>query len=150
MALDFRTIRGALIDHALTSGLLDSVNAHAPDVIPGTGVHATVEFVRMKPAASGLASTSLLIVFAVSVYLNIEQEPADDIDPRAVDVADALFAAYIGDFELGGNVRCIDVRGSEGTELTADAGYVDLGEVKARAIVITVPIIVNDVYVEAA
>jgi hypothetical protein len=144
VALDFRTIRNTLISHALASGQFDSVNAHPPDAVPGTGVHAIVEFASMRRASSGLASTSMRVVLTVSVYLSVEQEPADDIDPRAVDAADALYAAYIGDFELGGNVRNIDV-----TELAADAGYARVGGVELRAVVIAVPVVVNDVYAEA-
>lgn len=153
MALDFRGIRDRLVSHALATGSFDSVNAHAPDAVPGTGVHAVVEFSRMKRArgraGSGLAAASMLVVLTVSVYLSLDQEPADDIDPRAVEAADALYAAYIADFELGGNVRCVDVGGSQGVEMDAAAGYARVGGVEVRAVTLTVPVIVNDIYAES-
>lgn len=155
MALDIRNIRDGLVSHAMALGQFDSVNAHAPDALPGTGVHAAVEFDRLVPArSSGLASTSAVLVFTVSVYASLNQEPADDVDTQVVDATDALLAAYVGDFTLGGLVRMVDVRGatqaggSTGAGLTARAGYARVAEVEVRVVTITVPLVVNDLYDE--
>jgi hypothetical protein len=154
VALDFRGIRDRLVSHALASGHFDTVNAQKPTSVPNTGVNAMVEFGRMKRArgraGSGLSATSVLLVVTVSCYLSAEQQPADDIDPQAVAAADALLAAYVGDFELGGTVRHIDVGASQGVELDAAAGWARVGGVDVRAVVVTVPMVVNDVWSEAA
>lgn len=153
MALDIRTIRDRLVSHAMALGRFETVVAHAPDAIPLTGVHAAVEFDRIAPArrSSGLNVTSVVMTFGVTVYASIDQEPADDIDTAIVEAADALLAAYVAGFTLGGAVRNVDVRGEQGGEgLTAVGDYVAVGGVNARVIMIGVPLVVNGVWSEAA
>lgn len=155
MALGIRTIRDALVSHALTLGRFDAVNAAAPEAIPGTGVYCAFEFDRLTPArSSGLSSTSMIVAFAASIFASLNQEPADDIDALVVEAADALIAEYVGDFTLGGLVRCVDVRGSEaagggGGGLTARGGYARVGDVNTRVVTVNVPMVVNDLYDEA-
>lgn len=156
MPLDILTIRDALVSHAMTLGVFDTVNAHQPDAIPGQGLHCAFEFDRMSPArSSGLSSTSMTVVFTASAYASLTQEPADDIDALVVGAADVLLAAYVGDFTLGGLVRMVDVRGSEqggggsGAGLVARGGYARVADQDVRVVVITVPLIVNDIYPEA-
>jgi hypothetical protein len=67
-----------------------------------------------------------------------------------VRVIDALFTAYIGDFTLGGLVRNVDVRGADGAPLDGQAGYLKQDEVLYRVFTITLPVVVNDAWDEAA
>ena len=75
--------------------------------------------------------------------------PEDLIDPNLAEATDALFEAYIGDFELGGSARNIDVRGAQGNGLGARAGYQTVDKATYRVIDITIPIIVNDAWTES-
>jgi hypothetical protein len=154
MAFDYRTtIRDPIASHVLAAGIYDTFDGHPPDVVPNSGIHGIQEFGGMKRArgrgGSGLASTSMLVIVTVSTFLAIEQEPADDVDPQVVDAANALFSSFLGDFTLGGNVRCIDVGASQGVEMSVDPAYATVGGVKVRAAVLSVPIIMNDLYAEA-
>ena len=150
MALDPQPIFDALLTHLQTLGLFESVNGHAADISPGYGLVATVEFVAMARARSGLASTSARIEFTITILTSLDQEPADAIDPEILTATGKVFESLIGDFTLGGLARVVDVGGSGGDPLVARAAYATVGGVKARAVIIDVPVIVNDPFPEVA
>ena len=74
----------------------------------------------------------------------------DAIDPNLVKALNALFAAYAGDFELGGDARMVDLRGAEGAQLSAKAGYLNQDQKLYRVFTITLPVIINDAWDEVA
>jgi len=155
MALDIDSILDRIISHAMASGYFDLVNGHEPKNAPNaasTGLVAAVWVDTIRPAlgSSGLASDSAVAVFNVRVYTSMLQEPQDAIDPAVVRAVDALFSAYAGDFQLGDNVRMVDLRGTEGVPLQAKAGYLNQDQKLYRVMTITLPVIVNDVWDEAA
>lgn len=151
MALDITGIIDAIVSHALASGYFERVNGHEPKSSPGSGLTAAVWVQNVRAVqSSGLAVSSALLVFNVRLYTSMAQEPQDQIDPTLVQAVSALFDAYAGDFELGGLIRAVDLRGMEGTVLAAVAGYITQGGVTYRVITITLPVIVNDVWDEAA
>jgi hypothetical protein len=59
-------------------------------------------------------------------------------------------AAYSGDFELGGNVRNVDLLGQASEGLTAQAGYLEQDGKLYRVMTINLPLIVNDVWNQVA
>lgn len=151
MALDTVGILTAVQSHALASGLFDRVNRHEPRNPPGNGLTAAIVVNRIQPARSGLASTSALLILSVQVYRNMQTEPADDIDPAVLGAIDALMDAYAGDFELGGLVSHVDIRGSQGTPMAAQAGYLPVDDTtKYRIMFLTLPLVINDVWAEVA
>jgi hypothetical protein len=74
------------------------------------------------------------------------QEPQDAIDPGVAAAVDALMAAYSGDFEFGSNVRNVDLLGSAGVPLAAEAGYLNVSGTMYRVMTITLPLIINDLW----
>lgn len=151
MALNITGIVDAIVSHALASGWFERVNGHEPKSSPGSGLTAAVWVQNIRAVqSSGLSVSSALLVFNVRLYTSMVQEPQDQIDPTLVQAVSALFDAYAGDFELGGLIRVVDIRGMEGTALAAVAGYLTQGGVTYRVITITLPVIVNDVWQEAA
>jgi hypothetical protein len=151
MALDSEAIIEAVASHAMASGWFDRVNQHEPKNAPGYGVTAAVWVEDIRPAlSSGLASSSALLVLSVRLYTSMLQEPQDAIDPNMAKAVDALFAAYAGDFTLGGLVRHVDLRGSEGSPLQAKAGYINQDQRMYRVFTITLPVVVNDAWDEEA
>lgn len=142
-----------LVSHALTLGIFERVNQHEPKNAPGNGLTAAVWVDDIGPARgqSGLSSTTARVVCVVRLYTSMLQEPQDAIDPNLVDAVDALMAAYSGDFELGGNVRCIDLLGGlGGTPLAARAGHITVDQKAYRVMTITVPLIINDAWNQEA
>lgn len=153
MALNVRTLRDALQSHALASGWFDRVNGEQPKSPPGEGLTCAVWPQRLMPArgASGLDSTTIRLAFTVRLYMNLGNDPGDDIDPYMIDACDDLMGAYSGDFTLDGLVRKIDLLGAYGDPLGFEAGYqrIESGT-EFRVIDITVPLIVNDLWEQVA
>ena len=147
MALDISTILTAVQDHALASGQFTSVNGHEPKSAPG-GLTAGVWVQSIAPArgASGLDSTTIRLGLTVRLYSLMTQEPADAIDPALVTALDVLMAAYSGDLKLGGAVRNVDLLGTFGEPLSAQAGYLMQAGTEYRVMDIVLPLIVNDLW----
>ena len=151
MALGASAILAAVESHALALGHFDRVNRHEPKSAPGNGLTAAIWVQNLRPvaAASGLTSTSARLELSVRVQMGMLAEPQDEIDTRILVAVDALMAAYSGDFELGGQIRNVDLLGALGDPLAADAGYLEQDSKLYRVVVISLPIIVNDLYVQA-
>ena len=152
MPVDTTAILAALESHAATLGHLERVNTHEPKNAPGNGLTAAIWVQQIAPlaAASGLAATSALLTVNVRLYSNMIQEPQDQIDPKMVAAVDALMNAYTGDFELGGLVRNVDLLGQFGGGLFAQAGYLEQDRKMFRVMTLTVPLVLNDAWVQSA
>jgi hypothetical protein len=144
-------VTDAMVSHALATGHFESMNQHEPKNAPGHGVRGALWAQSMRPARrSGLRATSIRLEYTVRIYQNMLMQPQDAIDPLVLTVADSLFAAYSGDFTLGGLVRQIDLLGSDGNPLSARAGYLAIDQKMHRVMDLTVPLILNDVYDQEA
>lgn len=150
MSLNIDTVLGVVVDHALASGLFTRVNTHEPKSAPGNGLTAAVWVQSVGPADSGLASTSAKLVLMLRIYQNFKSQPEDAIDPTVTNAVDVLLTAYSGDFQLGGNVRGIDLLGRYGVPLSAQAGYIQQDTGIYRVMEITIPLIINDVWDQVA
>lgn len=149
MALDATALFNAMESHASESGLFEAVNGHEPKSPPGNGLTAAVWSQRIAPVpkGSGLRVTTGLVVFYLRIFQNMLMQPQDAIDPMVLRAVDALFAAYSRNFTLGGLIRNVDLFGSTGTPLSAEAGYVRHQEGKTfRVMTLTVPLIINDLW----
>jgi len=127
MSVATLSIIQAVVSHAAATGQFDRVNSHEPKNAPGRGLTAAVWMQRLAPIQlqSGLATTSALLVVNVRLYSSMTAEPQDAIDPGLAGAADALMAAYTGDFTLGGLVAYVDLLGRFGASLAAEAGYLE-------------------------
>lgn len=152
MALDVTGYLNAIVSHALASGLFERVNQHEPKNAPGNGLTAAIWADRVEPyaLASGLAATSVKVTFNVRAYSKMLQEPQDSIDPNIVAAVDTLMNAYSGDFTLGGLVRNVDLLGQAGPGLFAQAGYIQQDSKMFRVVTISLTVVVNDVWSQAA
>lgn len=152
MSIDIVGILDVIVSQAMASGLFDRVNTHEPKSSPGNGLHCAIWVDRVEPARmqSGLDATSIRLTFNVRVYSNMTQEPQDAIDSDIVHAIDVLMTGYSGDFNLGGEARNIDLLGSTGPGLFAQAGYVSQDSKMFRVVTILVPVIVNDVWTQTA
>jgi len=137
--------------HAAALGVFDVVNGHEAVSGPGRGVTASYSIVSLGPAAgqSGLSMTSALVVFEAVIYRSLMTHPLDLIDPEIMAAVDALIAAYSGDFTLGGTIRNVDLLGQTGLTLRAEAGYVPYEGSAYRVMMLTIPLIINDAWLQA-
>lgn len=146
--MDVDAIFSVVLSHAKASGLFENVNGHEPENPPGNGLTCAVWVDALTSALSGLDATTAYLVFKVRIYSSAISEPVDAIDPAVLHATDVLYAAYVGDFQLGGNARMVDVRGGSGVRLSAQAGYVAADGKQLRVMTITLPVIVNDAWTE--
>lgn len=152
MAINTNGILAALESAVLASGHFELVNGHEALDAPTSGLQADVWVQRLRPwpARSGLAATSARLVLMIRVKSSALQQPQDAIDPAMVAAVDALFAAYSSDFTLGAVVAEVDLLGAGGESLEAIAGWLPISEgAKIRIYDITVPIVINDAWVQA-
>jgi len=149
MGVDLRPILDAVGSHAAASGRFEGVYGHEPKNAPGKGLTAAAWVDHIRPAGSGLKSTSALIVLNVRLYSSMIQEPQDAIDPELTDALSDLITAYSGDFTLGGLLRNVDLLGMSGIPLSARAAYMEQDHKVFRIYDITVPCIVNDAFEQA-
>lgn len=147
MAIGVTAVLNAIVSHALASGYFERVNKHEPKDTPGHGLSAAVWVDTIGPVtSSGLSRTSGRLVFHVRIYSNMLQKPEDAIDTKLVEAVDALMTAYSGDLDLGTNVRQVDLLGTGGVPLSAQAGYINQNGVLYRVMTITLPVIINDAW----
>ncbi|MGW5467685.1 hypothetical protein [Streptomyces chartreusis] len=151
MALGIADLLSRVASHAQATGLFDTVTTHEPKSAP-SGPAAVVWVRSIEPyrGRSGLSKVSVLLTLNVRLYANMLQEPQDDIDRDLVMALDALLAAYSGEFELGDPNRTIDLLGAAGRPLAAEAGYLQHDNIQFRTFVVTLPILINDVWDEVA
>ena len=148
MALDIVGIQDQLVSHALATGYFDSVNETKIDEPTGGGnITVGIWADDITPLrSSGLASVSVRIVFKVRIFTSTEAAPESYVERVMIEAATALWSAYAGDFELGGEARAIDLLGMAGQPLACNAHYMNLSGVIHRVMDLTVPVLVNDVF----
>lgn len=147
MGIGIQGIIDAVASDALELGFFEWINTHEPKSAP-RGLGAAIWVQDIRPAPSGLDSTTVRLTLNVRVFTSMTAEPQDMIDPQLVAAVDALMAAYSGGFTLGGLVRSIDLLGNTGDPLAAQAGYVSIDNRLLRIITITLPMIINDVWAQ--
>jgi hypothetical protein len=146
-------ILAAVRDHAKTLGVFDSVSGHEIKVPPGTGVHCEIigGSFDLTPTRSGLASTSVKLTFRVRLRTSWNQKPAEDVDARLLKTLDPLMTSYIAGFTLGGLVVAVDILGDAGGQpIVGQFGYTDQGGQPFRTVEFGLPILVDDLWTEAA
>lgn len=144
---DFENLISAVTSQAQALGVFDAVNGHQPTDVPNTGMTCAVwaQVMAPDPEASGLAATAASVELNVRLYMALNPQAPDTIDPQMMNAASQLLGAYNGDFTLDGLVRDIDV-----LQARADAGYMDQAGQILRVITITLPIVINDLWTQSA
>jgi hypothetical protein len=151
MSLGLRAVLDVLASHAWKTGHFEQVLKHEPKNAPGKGLTYALWVDRVAPIhGSGLASASAVVTVTGRIYGNMLAEPQDDIDTNVIGALDVLLTAYCGDFDLGANVRHLDVLGAEGPTLSASTGYLTQDNKLFRVATVALPVIINDVWTESA
>lgn len=146
--VDAGTVLDAALSHAARLGSFRAFTRHEPKNAPGAGLTYAmwIDSIRPVAARSGLDTTSVRFVINARLYSNMLAEPQDEIDPEIVAAVDELFAAYTGDFTLGGLVSHVDLLGAYGDPLQAQAGYLNQDGKLFRVMTVTLPLIINDAW----
>lgn len=158
--INVASILSKIESHAMSLGRFERVNRHEPKNAPGNGLTCAIwiQEIGPVPSGSGLTVTTGRLAFMERLYSNMIQEPQDAIDPNIIEATDALMGAYSVDFDFSivdgvqgePTIRNIDLLGQAGTPLSARAGYVNISNVMYRAMDISLPLIVNDIWTQGA
>lgn len=146
------TLFADVISEAQTLGLFARVNGHEPKNAPGSQLSCSFWGGSIKPAgpASGLAAVSGVVTLNARIYSSFLAKPEDGIDPELLAAGCTLMAAYSASFTLGGTVRDIDLLGEFGESLSGQMAYLEQDGKLFRVFDLTVPVVINDLWTEAA
>lgn len=155
MTFDQAAIRGvysSALSIARQLGIFELVVAHEPKAKPVSLPACAVWTQALTPVAavSGLASTSGRLELRARIYLNFLSKPEDRLDPELLRLASTLLGAYSGGFTFGGTVMEIDLLGAYGESLSATAGYIHHDDTLFRVMEISLPIIIDNLWVQGA
>jgi hypothetical protein len=143
------TLVDKVVSHAASLGVFRRVNSHEPKAAPGNGLTYAVWVDSIEPigAASGLGAVSGYVILTGRIYGNMLMKPEDEIDPRILKAAAKLLNAYCGDFDFGDTVRAVDLLGMYGQKLHTQAGYATIASTVYRIKDVTIPVVINDMFV---
>lgn len=148
------TVFDKIVSYELVSGRFDAVNQHEPKNAPGLGITCSTWINSITPYArgSGINLTTGIINLNSRIYTNFRSQPYDLIDPNITSAVVDIMGALSADFDFGGEagIRNIDLLGSSGTSLSAQAGYVEIDRQMFRVMTLTIPVIVNDMFIQEA
>lgn len=153
--IDTTDIRDAIVSHAQSLGVFDSVNMHEPKAAPGNGLTCGVWLDEITAVnwMSGLNSSSAAISFFIRIYSPAFSQPADDIDLGVANAVDELFARYHGDFQLDGitNVYAVDLLGMmNGRPLQCKYGFIKVDTTVYRTATINLTVLVQNAWDQEA
>jgi hypothetical protein len=147
------TVFDKVVSFALATGRFDHVNQHEPKNAPGRGLECSVWMNTITPTrSSGLGAVSGIVTLYARIYTNFRKQPYDAIDPDVMAATADIMGAMAGNFDFGGaaNVRTVDLLGGwSTTPLSAAAGYVEIDRQMFRIMTVTIPIVINDMFLEA-
>lgn len=127
-------------------GILEGVDLHEPWNAPGNRLYCSINLGAIRPVmSSGLAAVSLQVTLVIRVWSSALQKPLDGIDPEMLSTVCSLMGALAAGFTLGNTVRDVDLMA-----MSAQPAYVDFEGKPFRVSEISVPIVVNDTFLEAA
>jgi hypothetical protein len=145
-----RDIQAALATHVKALGGIERVQEFDPTNAPGKGITACLVAMTGDPRSpTGLASSSLRLIWTVR-FLMPPSQPLGSVDPKLLGKAGNLITRLAADLTLGGLARVIDLRGMAGQSVEWRFGWVEIGGTLYRLLDVTVPLIINDVFPEAA
>jgi hypothetical protein len=85
------------------------------------------------------------------VYLNAMSKPEDSTDPKLILLISQLIGAFSGGFTLGGEVMAVDLLGAWGAPLAVQAaGWLEHDGKQFRVAELTIPVVIDDIWVQGA
>ena len=145
MAFDASNTLDAVAGHLLASGYLRDVMIGEPKSPPsGDQLTASVFLNSISVAEVTLGTTIESHVLTLRIFRNMLAEPTETMEKEFAKAISSILSDIIGEFDLGGSIRSIDVAGIYGSSIAVSYGYLDLGGTMFRIADITLPLIVDD------
>lgn len=144
MAFDVTASARAVQSHLEASGRFVHVQIGEPkNVVDQAGFVAAIFNESMRVVGTTMGATIQQHVLTIRLYRNMLAEPEESIELEGSLFVSAILSLFLGDFELGGSIRNVDVAGQEGQALEARWAYGDVSGKLYRLADITLPLIVD-------
>lgn len=152
LGFDPNALTNAIVSAAQSTGQFLDVAGHEPASLPAAGMSAAVWMQGLGPArrVSGLAATAARIEYRLRIYTPMLTGNMDSIDPTMTAAASQMIGILSGDFTLVGLVFEVDLLGAQGAPLAAKADYYKQGDQFYRIYDLTIPLIVDNAWTQAA
>ena len=155
MAFNIKGTLDAIASHISRTGYVNDVRIGEPTSPPDATdkIHAAIYMQNVSVVELTLSKTVELHVVQVRLYRRAAFGEGDDAGYVEQEIALAvsqISSNLIGEFDLGGTLRNIDVGGIYGTSLNGTWGYVTLGGTVFRTVDMIVPLVVDDSATQAA
>ncbi len=114
------------------------------NIAPGVQIVGAVYMNRVtvtKVMVGG--DTEELHVVTIRLYRDMLAEPVKTLEVDMATAVQRIVSDLAGEFDLGATIRNVDVAGINGTPISTDWGYVDIGGKMYRNADITLPLIVD-------
>ena len=144
MAYDIEDTLRFIQSHLAASSRFVHTQIGEPKSPPAGGLTASVRMDGQAVSLLSLQSTIETHTVIIRIYRNMLAEPQEDAEIEVAQAVSEVEEDLIGDFDLGGTVRNIDIGGQHGAGVSARWGYVDVGGTLYRIADITLPFIVDD------
>lgn len=130
---------------------VDRVFAYEPKSAPGAGISLAIWWDSLDPYAAGssLSAESGRVTFMARLYHTYLAKPESFIDPGLLSAVSAFLTGLSAGFTLGGAVRNVDLLGESGQGLAVKAAYLEYDGKPYRVADITIPVVINDLWLEA-
>jgi hypothetical protein len=132
-------------------GVFEDVILHEPKAAPQSLPCLAWWLGPLTPlgAASGLSATAVRVSLRGRIYISDLAKPEDAIDAKLLSLASVLLGAFSGSFTLGGQVELIDLLGIYGESMNSTPAYLRHDEKEFRVQELTLPLIIDALWVQA-
>ena len=136
---------------AQSLSIFEQVITHEPKAAPPSLPALALWLGPLAPlgAASGLSATSVRVSLRGRIYISDLQKPEDGIDAKLLALTSTLLGAYSGGFTLGGQLMEIDLLGMYGESMSSQPGYLDHDGKFFRVQELTLPLIIDALWVQS-
>ena len=145
-------IRNTVNSRALTTGHFASVQDAEPlsaaRLDGGLTLACWVNRMTIIPGR-GLSGAGARLEIFLRSYQGALTDYRDDIDPTQLAGMAELFGVFVGGFTLDGYASFVDLKGQYGEPLDAPSGHLTLDRKIFRTYDLIIPLIVDDLWVEA-
>lgn len=151
MALDIRSLLDNIASLAMATGHFEAVLGYVSKQSSTNGITAALYIEDIRAIrTSGLDNTSVRVEIEMQVYSSTYQAPYEDIDVNLALAIDAMFTSLIGDFDVGGEARNVDIFGAWGQPLRVRSGLMNLDGKEFRVFQILIPVVIDDCWAQVA
>ena len=149
MAFNIKATLDAIASHISRSGYASDVRIGEPVSPPDATdkVHAAIYMNSATVVGLTLSNTIEVHLVTVRLYRRAAFGQGDDagqVEETMALAVSQISSNLIGEFDLGGTARNIDVGGQYGQSIGAAWGYVQLGNTMFRTVDLSVPLVVDD------